>query len=439
MTSSPQPQPDGVQPPVSPEVERFHRRLFAWGFVAQVFSSATNFALSVIAGRLLGPSGLGVVVIGFGAYQLVAGLQRAIVIQPLIADAAPRQETERHRLAESGLTVVAIFTTVATIALLALGLALRGQFGRALLIFAPWLVFAVVQEFWKAILFQENRGAAAALSDCIRFSIVALTIPLALVWSHDYVVVAVWGMGAVAGLIVGLVSLPARPERLRPAVADWRQRAWVLGRWLGAREIIFQSLTYSTLLLLAIILGAEGLGGLRAAEALFSPLSLIAAAFVLPALPALSRAAASSYARALRVAFGIFFVAVALALSYMVGMALFGSWLLVHLYGGSFSPFTSLVWPMAVAQVVSAAGLSFNLLLLADKRGRASLVAGTIGSAATLTFATACALGYGVEGAAWGMAAGSAAGSVAVIYPALRRGQVKPADHASPRRARRNT
>ena len=405
-----------------PDVGRFRRRIFAWGFVAQAFSSATNFALTIVAGRLLGPSGLGVVVIGFGAYQFVAGLQRAIVIQPLIAESAPLPKTERQRLAESGLSVVAIFTAVATIAVVVIGVALGGQFGRGLLIFAPWLVVAVLQEFWKAILFQENRGAAATLSDCVRFSIVALTIPLALAWRHDYVVVGFWGIGAAAGLMTSLVALPGRPRRLRAAAADWRDRAWVLGRWLGAREVIYQSLTYSTLLVLAIVLGAAELGGLRAAEALFSPLSLIAAALVLPALPALSRASASSHARALRLALGVGFVAVGLALSYMAVMALLGSWLLVHLYGVSFSPFTTLVWPMAVAQVVSAAGASFNLLLLAEKRGRASLAAGATGSFATLACATGFALGYGVEGAAWGMAAGSAAGSAVFIYLGLRSG-----------------
>ena len=74
------------------------------GLVAQVFSSPTNFALTVVAGRLLGPAGLGVVVVGFSVYQLVAGLQRAIVMQPIVADAAPRGATERRWLADSGLS-----------------------------------------------------------------------------------------------------------------------------------------------------------------------------------------------------------------------------------------------------------------------------------------------------------------------------------------------
>src|SRR5205809_309760 len=71
------------------------RSNFAWAFVGQVFASATNFALTLGAGRLLGPSGLGVVVIGYAAYQLVAGLARAVLTQPVIAHAAPLPAVER--------------------------------------------------------------------------------------------------------------------------------------------------------------------------------------------------------------------------------------------------------------------------------------------------------------------------------------------------------
>jgi O-antigen/teichoic acid export membrane protein len=397
------------------------RRDFAWGFVAQAFSSATNFALAVVAGRLLGPAGLGVVVVGFGAYQLVAGLQRAIVMQPLIADAAPRPAIERRRLADSGLAIVACSGIVATFVVAVVGVGVAGDVGRGLLIIAPWLAAALLQEFWKAILFQERRGAVGAASDCVRFSVMAVSIPVALVWKHDYVVVGGWGLGAAAGLAVGFACFPGRPQRLHAAFSVWRERAWGLGRWLAAREIVFQLFAYATVLILAVILGANGLGGLRAAEALFSPFSLVAAALVLPALPALSRATASSHRGALQLAFRICAVAVGFGLIYMVLMALIGPWLLVRLFGERFSRFTDLVWPMAAVQLLNAAGVSFTLLLMAEKRGRASLVAGIAASAATLACATGLSLRYGVQGAAWGMAAGSGVGSVTVIYLAVRR------------------
>jgi O-antigen/teichoic acid export membrane protein len=397
------------------------RRVFGWAFVGQGFSSASNFALTVLAGRLLGPRQLGVIVIGFAAYQLVAGLQRAIVTQPVVAHASPLPRAERELFARSVLTVNLVSGAIAAALMSLVGLAVGGHVGRGLLLFAPWVLIGLLQEFWKTILFQEGRGAAGAASDCVRFAVMLAALPVATAWEQDYVVVGLWGAGATVGLAVATVRLPLLPERLRSAAAAWRKRAWGLGRWLGAREVVYQLLTYTMVLLLAAIIGTRNLGGLRSAEALFSPFSLIAAALVLPSLPLLSRAASVSHVQARRLAFRISGLAVAFGLAYFALMALLGPWLLVTLFGHSFSPFKSLVWPMAAAQVFLAAGSSFTILLSAERRGRASFAAGVVGAAATVACAAALAAVFGVKGAAWGMAAGAAVASVTVVYLAVAR------------------
>jgi O-antigen/teichoic acid export membrane protein len=383
--------------------------------VGQAFSSAANFALMVLAGRLLGPGGLGVVVIGYAAYQLVASLQRAIVTQPLIADAASRPASERRHLARSGLTLVATTGLAAAAGLGLTGFLIGGNVGRGLLIFSPWLVGGLLQEFWKAFLFQEGRGAEGAASDCIRLLAMLAGLPIVLAWRNDFVVVGLWGAALVVGLIVAAWRLPARPAPPAALGSAFRQGTWLLGRWLGAREIIFQLLTYATVLILAAVIGTKGLGGLRSAEALFSPFSLIAAALVLPALPALSRAVVASRSGARRLALQLSGLSLSFGLVYFVVMAFFGPWLLVRLFGSSFSRFESLVWPMAATQLFNAAAFSFTVLLSAEKRGPASLVAGTITSTAVLGCATLLASTNGVVGAAWGIAAGSAIGSATTI------------------------
>jgi O-antigen/teichoic acid export membrane protein len=398
---------------------------FAWAFVGQAFSSATNFALTLGAGRLLGPSGLGIVVIGYAAYQLIAGLARAILTQPVIAHSASLQAAERHWFARVCMTIVAGAGVLASLVLAGVGLAVGGSLGRGVLIFAPWVLVSLLQEFWKAILFQEGRGGAAATSDAVRFGVLALTLPVALTWKNDYVVVSAWGLGAAAGLLVAVGFYRVRPEGLTVAIEAWRSRASRLGRWLGAREVVYQLFTYATILTLALILGTRNVGGLRSAEALFSPFSLIAAALVLPALPALSRAAAVSDVTARRLAFRVGTVATAAGLAYIVPMLFVGHWLLGHLFGQSFSPFGGLVWAMASAQVFSAAGFSFTVLLSAERRGQASFVAGLISAAASFAFATALAAANGVTGAAWGMAVGSGIGSLTVIRLGLRRVDVR--------------
>jgi hypothetical protein len=48
------------------------RNEIAWGVVDQGLSSATNLGISILAGRLLGPAGLGVIFLGFSTYLFAA-------------------------------------------------------------------------------------------------------------------------------------------------------------------------------------------------------------------------------------------------------------------------------------------------------------------------------------------------------------------------------
>lgn len=396
------------------------RQIFAWGFLVQALSSATNFGLTLGVGRLLGPAELGVVVIGFAAYQLLLGLQRAIVTQPIIAYGAPLDHGERRRLAGSGLTLVGASGIVATVVAVAIGLVAGRTYGRGFVLFAPWVGAALLQEYWRTILFQEDRGAAAAFSELVRLGMTLLGGAMALVWRHDYVVVGMWGLGSGAALAIALVRYPGRPAGLRTAVATWRRHAWGLGRWLGGREIVWQLLTYATILTLTFIVGTTGVGGFRAASALFSPFSLLAAALVLPALPALSRAAAQTHDQAVALTLRITAVAVSIGMLYVVLMSVTGAWLLVHLFGHSFAPFSGLVWPLAASQALGAAGIGFTLLLSAEARGRASFIAGVALAVAVFALTTTFALWAGVTGAAWGNAIGMGVGSGAAIALALR-------------------
>ena len=61
-----------------------------WGVADQGLSSATNFGLSFLAGRLLGPSGLGVIFLGFSAYLIAFSFVRALVIEPFVVSTAAR-------------------------------------------------------------------------------------------------------------------------------------------------------------------------------------------------------------------------------------------------------------------------------------------------------------------------------------------------------------
>src|SRR5690242_8028401 len=98
------------------------RSSFAFGLLDQVFSSGTNLALTLLAGRLLGPSGLGTVFVAFSFYIVALGVQRALLTTPLVAAMAARDDAARSRAIGAGLSVVFIGAAVMTLVFVACGL-----------------------------------------------------------------------------------------------------------------------------------------------------------------------------------------------------------------------------------------------------------------------------------------------------------------------------
>src|SRR5438046_10694865 len=60
------------------------RTELVWGVIDQGFSSGTNLALSILAGQLLGPGGLGVIYLAFSMYLLALSFLRAAITEPFM-------------------------------------------------------------------------------------------------------------------------------------------------------------------------------------------------------------------------------------------------------------------------------------------------------------------------------------------------------------------
>jgi len=394
-------------------------RGFAWGFVSQGFSSATNLALSLIAARVLGPGGLGSVAIGFASYLVVLGLERALVTDPLVAASAGAAADARRRSMGDALTV-ALIGSVASAAVLALaGVAVRGDIGRALFILAPWIPFLVVQDFWRAVLFRDGRARAAAANDACWLVAMGLAAPFAWWLDSLWAVVGCWGFGALAGTLLGFAQTRAKPVAIRPAVGWWKAKLWPLGRWLGATSIGYSVLTYATILALAGLIGADDLGGLRAVMTIFAPLTLIGAAFSLPGLPAITRAVGVSAREGVRLAFRVGVASTLVTAAYLGLLSIRGGAVVALVFGDSFRQFSHLVWPIGIGQVVAAISIGFALLLKAERRGKAVLVANMVSPAVGLVLGCGLAAVYGVTGAAWGIFGSCVAGTAVTTFMAL--------------------
>jgi O-antigen/teichoic acid export membrane protein len=391
-----------------------------WGLVDQVFSSATNFVLALLAGRWFGPHELGVVAIGFSAYLLVLGFQRALVVDPSIVSSAGLSSDDRRAAIAPALTIVLTFATGAAVALTIVGWTIGGAAGRGLLLFSPWIVPALVQDGWRFILFRDRLGRGAALNDGVWAAAMLVTLPIARSIGGLWAVVGCWGIGATAGCLLGFAQTKSRPVEIRNAVRWWREHAWGLGRWLMLESIVFAVGTHAVIFVLAGLLGARDVGGFRAAMSLFAPMTLLGPALALPGLPAISRALATSYEAARRRAATVSVAAALGAAVYVAAVGAGGGRLLGFVFGRSFSDFGPLLFPIAATQVVGGAVIGFYLLLKAQRRGRTMVMIGIVTAAASVLGAAVGAVTSGILGAAWGLAIAGACGASVTIAWALR-------------------
>jgi len=376
-------------------------RSVSFGFVAQVCSSATNLALAVIGGHILGPSGLGTLYIGFGAYIALLGLHRALVTQPLIAISSSDEASARIRAARYGLTASLVPACVSGLALAGAGWVLPDQFGRGMLLFAPWLIPALIQDMGRSLMFRDEAGWRATASDATWLVAMAVFLPFTLLLRTDWAVLTCWGLGACAGAGVVLFQIRLLPARLGPALLWWRRRLWPLGRWLTVQVAFRSASGYAAALSLAWILGPSDYGGLRSVNVVFVPLSLIGAAVALPGLPLISRATTTSPQRALRTSTELGLMVTALTAAY-VGLAYSFQNLLGFAFGSAFLEFRSIVMPVGLGQLLMAPTYGLTLLLIAQQRGRSLVALGIVLAGSQLLGAVGLGLVFGLDGAAWG-------------------------------------
>jgi O-antigen/teichoic acid export membrane protein len=406
-----------------------------WGVFDQGLSSATNFGMSILAGRLLGPAGLGVVFLGFSAFLLVFSFVRALVIQPLVVATARLERAEQEAAARSSFTLVLAIGCLATLLMVAVGITVEGDVGRALVIYSPWVGVAMLQDLWRSILFRDGRGRDAAGNDAVWAVGMIAMVPFASAFSRDWAIAATWGVGAGAAACFGIWQVRLRPARLATAVRWWTRDARRLGSWLVVENIILTAGSQAVVFVLASKLGAGDLGGIRAAEVAFAPMTFVGEAFALPGLPAMARSIAVSTAQARRTAWRLGWGALALVGAYLAVVTPFRQQVLSLLFGSKFVRYIGLVVPFGGAQLLRALATGFSLLIRADRRVRALVLVRVVATGTALVLCPILASLWGVTGAAWGLALGSAIGSVASMWCGL-----APRDIPSPsawRRSRR--
>ncbi len=253
----------------------------------QAVSSISNFVAVAITANVATAGQFGQFSLAYAGLLLFLGAQRALIGETLLVrySAEGAVDTAVRR----GVLGASVLVSAAALPLLLAGGFIADQPSRLIwLVIAASVPFVLLQDTLRYLFICEGRPWRALLIDGV-WAVLSIA-SMALVASTSgtvWAVVACWGAGAAAALVLGLLLgrvLPALRGGMRWLSANRNPGL----RYLGEFSALNAS-NFVVLYLLALPLGAAGVGALRAAQLLFSPLNTAFSAIKMAVIPELVR------------------------------------------------------------------------------------------------------------------------------------------------------
>jgi len=375
----------------------------ALSFTDQALSSACNFLTTILLARALGLEAFGVYTMVWLALYLAMSLQLGLIVSPMMSIGTKEQGAEAEAyytivfLHQAGYVVVASGAIFAALTFVA---GTDSTLADAALPGAMAAASYLTQDFLRRYLFARRRPAGILLIDAINQ---ALKLgALAALWQAGMIGVAtaLWAVAAAAAIST-LCGLGMSGPLLwrRQVLASVTGRQWRSARWLVLTGSVQWVLSYSGLLVTAGLFGPKVLGALRAAQSLLAVLNVVREALenIVPPLAgkAFAEGGMPGLHRTLRRAM---LFAGLVGSATVLGLGLFGPWLLHRLYGGEILEFDwVIIWyafafPMALTSLVL--GCAFRAL----ERTRPVFVASLVGGCFNLLAVYPAAATFGVAG-----------------------------------------
>lgn len=351
------------------------RRRILLTFSDQAVSSASNFVTGVAVARLAGVARFGDYMLTIMVWLIVVGVHRAVITEPIIVTGGQGGGDRRATLAH-GLTAELLLAAAASavVATSGLGISLLGaDLGRTMLALAPWFAPLLVQDYWRAMAFQQRRPGLALVNDLTFAGVqVAAIVVFALHgWRTVGFMLAAWGLGATAGALLGLLWFPV-VGGLHASVSMLR-RMWPLSRWMLADFATGFGSDQAYLAFAAVLLSRADYGGYRAAFSLMGPTVVILLAGGNLGLPEASRRADPEQPAALRVYARRLTTGILCCVGlYCAAVAVGSGRLLGALYGPAFSRYGVLATLSALQYVLLAT--VFGQLIALKAAGRMRLL-----------------------------------------------------------------
>jgi O-antigen/teichoic acid export membrane protein len=376
----------------------------------QGVNSLSNFALVAFAAGASSATEFGRFAVAYAFLVFFLGGARALVGETaLVHDSATRGQAGGLRREIVGASVPP--AVIGALVLSVIALFMPPDARMVWLALAAGTFFAVVQDSYRYVALVEGRTTLALVLDVVWTvpAVVAMAVLSVAQAGAPWVVVA-WTAGAALSIVVAALALRALPDI--PGGWRWvRSHASSSFRYLGE----FASLNGSTLALLAPVIGSAGVGALRGAQLLFSPLNTIFTALRIAMIPELSRAAGTRRYRArLGELGGILLVG---SIVYGFAVLLIGEDIGRALLGATWVEAESLRPAFLVQYLLLAAYTLVLTVFRVRKLNNRSTIMRAILAAFTLVVPLGFALWWGSSGAAWGFAL--AVGAAALVGAAL--------------------
>jgi O-antigen/teichoic acid export membrane protein len=374
----------------------------------QAVVSGTNFATSVLIGRLCTQTELGLYYLALSVWLCVRGVQEQLVVAPYMIYSPRRSGDGLASYFGSSLVHNGLLTVGALGGLAGLAVGTANGFGPAGLATTAWVLlgavpFLMLREFVRHYAFSHLRIGMAIAIDVV-VSTLQLGGLLWLGWTGALTVANAYAVIGGACAVASLGWFLARPQavrvRRRDVVADWRHN-WVFARWALACHLFTSATPLVMPWVVAFANGAAATGVLAACTTIIG----LANVFVLGLANFLSPKAAHAYGRGGVDELGKVLRKTLLLFGATLGsfaiLALFAGGLLVtSIYGDRYAGAGTIVAVLAFATLASSVGITAGNGLWAMEKPSANFRADVAAFVAAVLATVLLVPPFGVLGAA---------------------------------------
>lgn len=371
-------------PPV-PLRSRWRSALIRFATVGdQIIVSVTNFALTLVIGRVFSAEEFASYGIGLSIGLMLQGLQRHAVTIPLMLEPDERVRRRASAVSAEQSVLVAFAVLGATLALAILSSVDMGRFGQLVVIAsAVCLVIYLELEFARAFLVKIGRPWFLLASACW-YALVAGALSLAAIAGKlDYLPMLAWLTAAMlihAVVVLTLAGMPKFRKGLGLLGADIRR----YGGWAAIATATYTGYNHVPLLILGAIAAPIHAAAFVATRSLLQPLQILLRGFDVADKSAFAKAAREPFSRP-ALLFTLKLAALYAVIGAVFGAAVFllAERLIVLAYGAKFSGYSSALIAWVPAYMFLSVTMPLESLVYARKafrgyfviRGVASLVA----------------------------------------------------------------